>query len=60
MLDVNFFDELRIGLAMSHLTGLAIGRYVLAVPSVADSDLEHVVACVAPAIQRYLAEPLPA
>jgi AcrR family transcriptional regulator len=52
-------SELRMTLAMSHLNGLAIGRYVLAVPPLADMDLGDIVAWVAPAIQRYLTGPPP-
>lgn len=52
--------ELRMALAMAHLTGLAIGRHVLAVPPVAGMDLEELVRWVAPALQRYLAGPPPA
>jgi AcrR family transcriptional regulator len=51
--------ELRMTLAMAHLNGLAIGRYVLAVPPLADMPLDDVVAWVAPAIQRYLTGPPP-
>jgi AcrR family transcriptional regulator len=51
--------ELRMTLAMAHLNGLAIGRYVLAVPPLADMTLDDVVAWVAPAIQRYLTGPPP-
>jgi AcrR family transcriptional regulator len=52
--------EVRMTLAMSHLNGLAVGRYVLAVPPLADMDLDDVVAWVAPAVQRYLTGPAPA
>ncbi len=51
--------QLRMALAMSHLTGLAIGRHVLAVPPVAGMDLDELVAWVGPAIQRYLTGPPP-
>lgn len=50
---------LRMSLAMSHLTGLAIGRYIFRIAPVADMDLEEVVAWVAPTIQRYLTGPPP-
>jgi AcrR family transcriptional regulator len=52
--------EVRMTLAMAHLNGLAVGRYVLAVPPLADMDLDDVVAWVAPAVQRYLTGPSPA
>ena len=48
-----------MSLAMAHLTGLAIGRYVLAVPPVAQMPIEELVDWVAPAIQRYLTGPPP-
>jgi AcrR family transcriptional regulator len=51
--------ELRISLAMAHLTGLAIGRYVIAVPAVLQIPLDELVAWVAPAIQAYLTGPAP-
>jgi hypothetical protein len=51
--------EVRMTLAMAHLNGLAIGRYVLAVPPLADMDLDALVAWVAPAVQRYLTGPTP-
>ena len=51
--------DLRMSLAMSHLTGLAIGRYVFAVPPVADMPIDELVAWVGPTIQRYLTGPRP-
>ena len=51
--------ETRMTLAMAHLNGLAVGRYLLAVPPLADMDLDDLVAWVAPAIQRYLTGPTP-
>ena len=52
--------ELRITLAMAHLTGLAIGRYVIAVPAMRQTPLDELVAWVAPVIQAYLTGPGPA
>jgi hypothetical protein len=52
--------ELRMSLAMSHLTGLAIGRYVLAVPPVSQLPVDELVAWVGPTIQGYLTGPPPA
>jgi len=46
--------ELRMTLAMSSLSGLALGRYVLEVPALRDADLEVLVASVGPSVQRYL------
>src|SRR3954453_2909877 len=51
--------EVRMTLAMAPLNGLAIGRYVLAVPPLAGMDLDALVAWVAPSIQRYLTGPAP-
>jgi AcrR family transcriptional regulator len=51
--------ELRMSLAMSHLTGLAVGRYVFRVPPLDRLDLDEVVAWVAPTIQGYLTGPPP-
>jgi len=51
--------ELRMTLAMAHLNGLAIGRYVLAVPPLSAMDQDEVVAWVGPAVQRYLTGPSP-
>ena len=44
----------RIALAGSHLFGLAIARHIIKQPSVAEMDLDQLVAQVAPTIQRYL------
>jgi AcrR family transcriptional regulator len=46
--------ELRASLAGSQIVGLAMARYVVGVPPLAGSDRETLVACVGPAIQRYL------
>jgi AcrR family transcriptional regulator len=46
--------ELRASLAGSQVVGLAMARYVVAVPPLATTDRETVVACVGPTIQRYL------
>jgi AcrR family transcriptional regulator len=51
--------ELRMSLAMSHLTGLAIGRHVFAVPPLDRLDLDELVSWVAPTVQRYLSGPAP-
>ncbi|WP_432562874.1 TetR/AcrR family transcriptional regulator [Kineococcus sp. SYSU DK003] len=52
-------SELRTTLAVSHLLGTAVARYVLRVPPLADLETEELVAVLAPAIQRYLTGPLP-
>ncbi len=51
--------RLRLTLAMSHLTGLAFGRYVMGVPPLAGEDAEYLVAAVAPCVQHYLTGELP-
>ncbi len=51
--------ELRMSLAMAHLTGLAIGRYVFRVPPVADMPVDELVSWVGPTLQRYLTGPPP-
>ncbi|MEH1099453.1 TetR/AcrR family transcriptional regulator [Micromonospora sp. CPCC 205561] len=44
----------RAGLVASQILGLALTRYVLRLPPVADADPAELVAWVAPTIQRYL------
>lgn len=44
----------RIAFAGSHLFGLAIARHIIKQPSVAEMDLDQLIAQVAPTIQRYL------
>jgi AcrR family transcriptional regulator len=44
----------RAGLAAGQLIGLAMLRYVVRVPPVADLPVERLVASIAPTIQRYL------
>jgi AcrR family transcriptional regulator len=46
--------ELRASLAGSQIVGLAMARYVVAVPPLAGADRDTVVACVGPTIERYL------
>ena len=43
-----------IALAGSHLFGLAVARHIIKQPSVAEMDLDQLIAQVAPTIQRYL------
>ncbi|GAB95015.1 AcrR family transcriptional regulator [Kineosphaera limosa] len=50
---------LRLTTAMTHLLGVAIGRYLLQVPPLVAADLDDIVAMVAPTIQHYLTGPLP-
>jgi AcrR family transcriptional regulator len=49
----------RAGLLASQTLGLALGRYLLKLPGLADRPAEDVVSDLAPTIQRYLAGPLP-
>jgi AcrR family transcriptional regulator len=51
--------ELRAGLIGSHLFGVAVARHVLRVKPIVELDLDTLVALCAPAIQRYLDDPLP-
>jgi AcrR family transcriptional regulator len=51
--------ETRGMLAGSHLIGIAFTRYVLNVEPIASLGGEELVACVAPAVQRYLTGDLP-
>lgn len=51
--------ELRASLAGSQIVGLAMARRVVGVRPLATADRETVVACVGPAIQRYLTGALP-
>ncbi|GAA4561395.1 TetR/AcrR family transcriptional regulator [Planotetraspora kaengkrachanensis] len=51
--------ETRGIIAGSHLIGIAFTRYVLNIGPVASLEKEQLVACVAPAVQRYLTGDLP-
>lgn len=44
----------RAGLVASTIVGLLIGRYVLALPALAEQPREDLVAAVGPVLQRYL------
>jgi AcrR family transcriptional regulator len=50
--------ELRAGIAGSQVVGLAMARYIVRDPPLADTDREEIVAVVGPTIQRYLTGPL--
>lgn len=50
----------RAGLVASQILGLALTRYLVRLPPVADMDPAELVACVAPTVQRYLTGPTPA
>jgi len=49
----------RAELAASHMIGIAILRYVIQAEPLASADPEKIIAMVAPALQRYLADPEP-
>ena len=51
--------RLRAALVGSQLIGLALARFVIRVEPIAGADVETLVACYAPALQRYLTGPLP-
>ncbi|WP_433616516.1 TetR/AcrR family transcriptional regulator [Dactylosporangium sp. CA-139114] len=51
--------DARAALAGAHLMGIALARYVVRVPPLVDLDRAALVAFCAPAIQRYLTQPLP-
>ena len=49
---------LRTGLVGSHLIGLAVARYVVGLPGVAEAEPETLAAAVGPTLQRYLTGPV--
>ena len=49
----------RVQLVISQMVGLVVTRYLLALEPLASMPAEHVVAWVAPTLQRYLDGPLP-
>jgi AcrR family transcriptional regulator len=51
--------RLRAALAGSQLIGLALARFVIGVEPIVSADVETLVACYAPTLQRYLTAPLP-
>jgi AcrR family transcriptional regulator len=51
--------ELRVSLAVSHLIGVAVLRYVIGFPSLRDVPVEQLVDTLTPQIQAYFADPLP-
>ena len=48
----------RAGLVASQMIGVALTRYILALPGIADQPPERLIADIAPTIQRYLQGPL--
>ena len=51
--------ERRAGLIASQLMGIALTRYILQLPGIAERPAAAIVADVAPTIQRYLTGKLP-
>ncbi|WP_226345490.1 TetR/AcrR family transcriptional regulator [Agilicoccus flavus] len=51
--------DLRLATAMTHIIGIALGRYLLKAPPLVAADLDVLVALVGPTVQRYLTGPLP-
>jgi hypothetical protein len=45
--------ELRVGLAVSHLIGVAVLRYVLGFPSLSDVPAPQLIEAISPQIQAY-------
>jgi hypothetical protein len=50
---------LRAGLASSMLVGIVVGRRIVGVPTLANADVETLVALAAPAVQSVLTSGLP-
>jgi Tetracyclin repressor-like, C-terminal domain len=48
----------RVALIASRLLGVALCRYVLRLPEIAELDADALVAAVAPTVRHYLADPL--
>lgn len=51
--------ELRLTIAMSHLMGIALTRYIVKAPPIHQQSISDLAAIVGPTIQRYLTGPLP-
>ncbi len=51
--------DLRLATAMTHIIGIALGRYLLQAPPLVAADLDDIVALVGPSVQRYLTGPMP-
>ena len=50
---------LRTQAAAATVVGLAVGRYVVRLPEIADASVETLAALVGPSVQRLLVDPLP-
>jgi AcrR family transcriptional regulator len=51
--------DLRASLIASHLTGLVLGRYVVAMPGLPQAPIHVLVDAVGPALQHYVMDDLP-
>lgn len=51
---------LRFAAAITHVVGIALGRYLLKAPPLVEHGVDDLVALVGPTVQRYLTDPLPA
>lgn len=51
--------DLRLATAVTHIVGIAMGRYILRIPPLVDHSLDDLVALIAPSVQHYLTGPLP-
>ena len=51
--------EVRVPLVASQMIGLIVGRYVIAIPPLAQMPAEDLVARVGPVLQHYLTGDLP-
>ena len=50
--------RLRLALCATHLIGVVVGRWIVAVPEMAEPDLDELVGLLAPELQRYLTGPI--
>ena len=46
-------DELRVSLAVSHLIGVAVLRYVIGFPSLRDVPVDRLIEAISPRVQSY-------
>ena len=50
--------QIRAGLIATQILGVALCRYILRLPPVADLDIGTLVANISPTVQRYLTGPI--
>lgn len=53
-------SELRAGMISSQLLGIALSRYILALPPIAALDAETLVRAITPVLDQFLRKPVPA